>query len=314
MTESLKTRNWVDKYRPDTLDGYVFSNDEQKLRMERLITQKIPGHVLLSGVQGTGKTTFAKILIKECGVLDEDLLVIDAALDNRVEVIRERIIQFASIMPSGDFRVVQLEECDNMSTAAQGVLRKVMEDEVDDVKFILTCNFPHKIIAPLKSRIQYDFTFKAPDKKQVLKRVITIILSEGIKPEPDVITQYVEGAYPDIRKIIQNLQSGTVDGTLLAPEKLSAEVDYRYQFVDLIKSGQWNQIHDFVEQQVSDGDIEGIYEFLYDNLEKSPGFARMEDKWKTGIVLIAEYLHQHAFTSLPKKTLATLIIRLSMIN
>jgi len=166
---SLKDKIWVEAYRPRTLDQYVFHDERLRSAIQQMVAEKNIPHLLFTGVQGTGKTTLATILLDEIGVDPTDVLTINASLQNNVEVMRDTISSFISTCSFGDFKVVHLEEADAMSLAAQKILRKFMEEEHTDVaRFIMTGNYENKIIPPIKSRLQH-WIFKAPNRDDVLE-------------------------------------------------------------------------------------------------------------------------------------------------
>jgi replication factor C small subunit len=145
---------WTEKYRPSTIDNYVFRDDTQREQVRTWIESKTIPHLLFSGAAGVGKTTLAKILINSLGVNTYDILEINASRDNNVETVREKIIGFVSTMPFGEFKVVLLDEADYLSPNAQAILRGVMETYASSARFILTCNYPNKVIPALHSRCQ----------------------------------------------------------------------------------------------------------------------------------------------------------------
>ena len=145
---------WVEQYRPNDVDGYVFRDEAQRTQVKQWIKEGSIPHLLFSGAAGIGKTTLAKILINQLGIDEYDLLELNASRENNVDTVRDRITNFVQTMPFGKFKVVLLDEADYLSPNAQAALRGVMESYSETARFILTCNYPHKIIPALHSRCQ----------------------------------------------------------------------------------------------------------------------------------------------------------------
>ena len=160
MSEEHKRKLWVEKYRPKTIDQYVFQDETLKAAVTKWLAEGNIPHLLLSGVQGAGKTSLSQILINEINIDETDVLMINASDENSVDTIREKIKGFISTWPMGDFKVVRLEEADYISLPAQGVLRSMIEDYSEVARFILTCNYENKIKPAIKSRCQH-FRFDA---------------------------------------------------------------------------------------------------------------------------------------------------------
>jgi len=137
---------------------------------------------LFSGAAGTGKTTLAKILINEIGVNQYDILEVNASRNNTVDYIKSTIVTFVSTMPFGDFKVVLLDEADYLSPNAQAVLRGIMETYHETARFILTCNYPHKVIPALHSRCQ-GFHIDRIDHTEFTARAAEILITEGVEPD-----------------------------------------------------------------------------------------------------------------------------------
>ena len=160
---SDRRRLWFEKYRPKTLDEYVFHDDTQERIIRRMLADESIPHLLLSGVQGSGKTSLAQILIHELDVDPIDVLFINASSENSVDTMREKITSFISTFAMGNFKVIVLDEADYITLPGQAILRNMMESYADNARFILTCNYENKIIPQIKSRCQ-QFRFKAPDR------------------------------------------------------------------------------------------------------------------------------------------------------
>lgn len=102
---------WTEKYRPKTLDGYVFKDQAQQTQINGWVKDQMIPHLLFSGAAGIGKTTLAKILVNTLQVDEYDILEINASRENSVDDVRDRITNFVSTMPFGKFKVVLLDEC-----------------------------------------------------------------------------------------------------------------------------------------------------------------------------------------------------------
>src|SRR6056300_743153 len=250
---------WVEKYRPNTVDGYVFRDDAQKQQVKQWITDKTIPHLLFSGNAGIGKTTLAKILLNQLEINDLDVLEINASRTNSVEDVRDKIVNFVQMIPFGPFKVVLLDEADYLSPNAQAALRGVMEEYHSTARFILTCNYPNRIIPALHSRCQ-GFHIERIDQTEFTTRVAKILMDEGITPDLDVLDTYVKATYPDLRKCINTVQMNSQDGTLVAPAQSDrAEADYKLEMTELFKAGKISRARKLVCSQARPDEIEDIY-------------------------------------------------------
>ena len=258
---------WTEKYRPDTLEGYVFRDNDQKHQVESWITSGAIPHLLFSGAPGVGKTTLAKILINQLGVQDVDVLEINASRENSVDNVRERITNFVATMPFGEFKVVLLDEADYISPNGQAALRGVMETYSSTARFILTCNYPNKVIPALHSRCQ-GFHIEKIDVTEFTARIATVLVTEGIEIDIDTLDSYVKATYPDLRKCINLVQMNSVDGKLVRPQESdSAMADYRLAVVDLFKEGKLLEARKLLCSQVRADEMDELFRWMYDNLE-----------------------------------------------
>ena len=145
---------WVEKYRPKILKEFVVRDDIQRQQIASWIKEGAIPHLLLSGRPGIGKTTLAKILFNELNVSSYDILEINASRERGIDEIRERVTNFIQIMPFGAFKYVLLDEADYITPIGQAALRGVMEEYHTTARFILTCNYPNRVIPALHSRCQ----------------------------------------------------------------------------------------------------------------------------------------------------------------
>ena len=300
---------WVEKYRPKTIDEYVFRDEQQRKQVQQWIKEKTIPHLLFSGNAGIGKTTLAKVLFNELEVNDLDILEINASRTNSVDDIRNTIINFVQMIPFGAFKIVLLDEADYLSPNAQAALRGVMEEYHTTSRFILTCNYPNRVIPALHSRCQ-GFHIERIDQTEFTTRVAKILMDEGITPDLDILDTYVKAHYPDLRKTINTVQLNSTDNTLIAPNKSDkAEADYKLQMTELFKQGKITEARRLVCSQARPDEIEDIYKWLYDNIALFGDEARQEK----AILVIKKGLVDHTLVADPEINLAATMIQLQNI-
>jgi len=301
---------WVEKYRPKTVQGYVFRDEHQKKQVQQWIKEGTIPHLLFSGNAGIGKTTLAKILFNELEINDLDILEINASRTNSVDDVRDKIINFVQMIPFGDFKVVLLDEADYLSPNAQAALRGVMEEYHTTSRFILTCNYPNRIIPALHSRCQ-GFHIERIDQTEFTARVAEILITEGVQPDLDTLDTYVKATYPDLRKCINMVQMNSVDGVLQKPQEGdTGEADYKLEMVELFKAGKINQARKLVCSQVRPDEVEDIYKWMYDNITLFGDEKTQDD----ATLIIKQGLVDHTLVADPEINLAATMIRLSRLQ
>jgi replication factor C small subunit len=302
---------WTEKYRPNTLKDYVVRDQRQREQIQGWITSGAIPHLLFSGAPGVGKTTLAKILFHELKVESYDILEINASRENSVDTVRDKINNFVQIMPFGAYKYVLLDEADYITPNGQAALRGVMETYHTSARFILTCNYPNRVIPALHSRCQ-GFHIETIDKNEFTARVAQILIEEKVDPELDILDTYVKATYPDLRKCINMVQMNSKDGKLYAPDKSDkGQQDYRLEMVDLFKKGKILDARKLVCSQARPEEVEDIFRWLYDNLELISKDDEQQDK---AILAIKQGLVDHSFVADPEINLAAVMIKLARIH
>lgn len=222
---------WTERYRPDNLENYI-GNDVIRAKLEQYIqTQDIP-HLLFYGTAGTGKTTAAKILVKN---IDCDYMFINASDERGIDTVRDKIKGFASTVGFAPLKIVVLDEADFLGREAQPALRNMMEAYSASTRFILTANYLERIIDPLVSRTQV-YKLTPPSKKDAAKKLADILKNENVEYDTKTIAQIVNAYYPDIRKCINTAQLQTRDGKLQVSIDELIGQDVKLKVVDALTS------------------------------------------------------------------------------
>lgn len=301
---------WVEKYRPKTMDGYVWRDDNQREQVAAWIKDKSIPHLLLSGVAGIGKTTLAKILINEIGIEEYDVLEINASRQRGIDTIRDTITNFVSMIPFGPFKVVLLDEADYLTPEAQATMRGVMEEYHHTARFILTCNYPNRIIPALHSRCQ-GFHVERTDQTEYTARAATVLVEENIDFDLDTLDMYVKVAYPDLRKCLQSLQQNSTSGKLTPPHKSDAgEADWKFDMVTLFQAGKITEARKLLCGKLRAEEMVEVYTWLYNNLQVFGD----DVKQSKAIIILKQGLVDHTVCVDSEINLAATLVKLSMLN
>ena len=262
----MKNSLFVEKYRPVNIDNYV-GNESIKNTVKKYISQNDIQNLLFYGPAGTGKTTLAKLIVKN---IDCDYLYINASDERGIETIRDKVAGFASTASFKSIKVVILDEADFLTIMAQASLRNVIETFSRSTRFILTCNYVERIIDPIQSRCQ-TLKIVPPSKEDIIEHLVKILTKENISfDSPDVIS-VVNSNYPDVRKMLNIIQMSTVDGGqndfyLRIDKDVIVSSNYMNKVLDELKKARpdWKTIRQIIiNANVSDFEV--FYRFLYDN-------------------------------------------------
>ena len=302
---------WVEKYRPKKVEDYVFKDNAQRRQVTSWIKEGSIPHLLLSGAAGIGKTTLARVLCNELNIEDYDVLEINASRENNVDTVRDKIINFVQMIPFGPFKVVLLDEADYLTPNAQAILRGVMETYSNHSRFILTCNYPNRIIPAIHSRCQ-GFHIEKTDKTEYTARVATILVTEGIEFDLDTLDTYVSAAYPDLRKCINAVQQNVNDDNVLsAPVASTDSSDYKIEMVELFKKGRIQDARKLVCSKARPEEMEDIYRWLYDNLDI---IAKSDESKDQAVIIIKQGLVDHTICADSEINLASTLIKLARLQ
>lgn len=300
---------WTEKYRPKTISECVLPESIRQVAEGIVAKQKMP-NLLLAGSAGTGKTTLAKALCNEFGY---DNIIVNCSNERSIDVLRTTITQFASsVSLTSDMKVCILDEFDYAGPVLQAALRNFMEEFHKTTRFILTCNYPQRIIQPLHSRCSVlDFSLKASDKagiaSQLMKRIIGILSAENVAYDKNAVAQLIFKYFPDFRRTINELQryasiNGEINDGVISASKGLELGDY----ANALKNSDFKTAKKWIVETLSIVDqnviFRKIYDALYDLLEPS--------SIPAAILIIANYQHRAVTAVDPEVNMAAMSIEL----
>jgi len=256
---------WVEKYRPTILDNYI-GNEHLKDKVSVYLESGDLPHLLLYGKAGTGKTTLAKLLVKN---IECDYMYINASDENNVDTVRTKVKNFASTIGFKDMKIIILDECDYITPNAQAALRNLMETFSKHCRFILTCNYVERIIDPIQSRCQ-SFQIIPPSRGEVAKHTHDILISENVTHEMDDLKVLIDSGYPDIRRIINSSQRNVVKGKLKLDTNSILQNDYKLKLLKILKTQNKKTAFKDIRQLLADNkitDFSDLFRLLYDDVD-----------------------------------------------
>lgn len=283
---------WVEKYRPKKIEDCILPKAMKNIFKGIVESGEMP-NLLLAGSAGTGKTTVAMAMCEELGL---DVLKINASDENGIDTLRNKLKGFAgTVSMTGGKKVILLDEADYLTNSAQPALRGIIEDYSHNCRFILTCNYKNKIIAPLHSRCKViDFVIKKDEKMelmaQLMQRVFEILKNENVKFDQKAVAEFIKKHFPDNRRVLNELQSysktGSIDSGILSSFK-NEEIA---KLMKTLKEKKFKDMREWVVEN-ADSDIDALYTAIYENMyehienESIPEF----------VVLLHDYMHKSAF-------------------
>ena len=252
---------WIEKYRSQTLQQYI-GNDAIKARIADCIAKNDIPHFIFAGSAGTGKTTLAKLIVKN---IQCDYLYINASDENGIDTIRDKVKGFASTASFQPIKIVILDEADFLTQPAQAALRNLIEEYSAYTRFILTCNYVERLIEPLQSRCELHM-LKPPTKGAVAKHICTNILDvESVTYDVQDVVRVINEFYPDIRSVIKVLQSNVRDSKLTVT---TLDDNWTKQLIQILikrDKNAWYQVRQLVADAQVD-DFQTAYRYMFDHM------------------------------------------------
>lgn len=284
---------WVEKYRPRTINTCILS-EEHKKYFANLVKNGEIQNLLLCGSAGTGKTTVARALCEE---LNSDYIIINGSEESGIDVLRTKIKQFASTVSfTGNTKVVILDEADYLNpNSTQPALRGFIEEFASNCRFIFTCNFKNRIIAPLHSRCAIvEFKIPKAEKQKIaiefFNRIIGILEEENILFDKKVVARVIEKHFPDFRRVLNELQkysqSGSIDEGILTN---LADANMQ-ELTEALKDKDWKKMRVWVVNNL-DNDPATLFRKIYDSI------VPLTNQVPQLVLTIADYQYKAAFVS-----------------
>jgi replication factor C small subunit len=305
---SIDNAIWAEKYRPTSIEEIILPESTKEIARGLVKSGNLPS-LLFTGSAGIGKTTLAKAIANDIGA---DFMQINASSEGNIDLIRTKLLQFASTVSFTDSKKITLmDECDGLTQSAQQALRGFIEEYSGNHTIIFTCNFESKLIDAIKSRCKkIDFKISNADKvelsTQFLKRVLDILDKEGVQYEKRVVAELVMKKFPDFRSVLNELQGYAAGGKIDAGILLDLSDDMFNQLLVSLKQKKFSEVRRWVAEHA---DIESatLFRMFYDKASQ-----KIEPKGIPELILLlGEYSYKAAFV--PDQEINTMAFLTSII-
>lgn len=298
-------KQWYKKYRPQRLEDFVFPNKNMSNLAYMWWDHRDIPDLLLSGVQGTGKTTLARILAHQVLKVEKyDFKSMNGSTQTGIDNVRNFVESFTKTLPIGKKKVLIIEEADQLSHAAQKGLLAIIEDSEEYIRYIFTCNYPNKIIPALNSRLQH-LHFTEQDKEEVIKLVVDILEKEEVEVDDvDLIMDHIDTFYPDVRKIINSLQESSATGELvgvISHTEEEGDID-EWKEVWTNKPTKSKLLDLAATMNITSPDA--VYDIMFDHVSKLP-----ENLHDQALVAISEHIYRSSFVANQNMCLAACVVK-----
>ena len=286
---------WCEKHRPRKVENAILPKKLKDVFLKIVKSGELP-NMLFTGTAGLGKTTIARAICDELGY---DYILINGSEDGNIDTLRGKIKRFASsVSLGGDVKVVILDEADYLNPqSTQPALRGFIEELSSNCRFILTCNFKNRIIEPLHSRCGvYEFNTTKKEMQVLCSdffvRLMSILESEGVAFNKDLVAQLIMKHAPDWRRVINECQRFSIGGQL-ETTVLDNDVNDNYNLLfKSLKEKDFKKMRSWVAQNV-DIDVSAIFRHIYDNM-----YTHVDPAYIPQLVLVlAYYQYKNAFVA-----------------
>lgn len=261
----LEQAVWSEKWRPSKVEDCIIPAATKKQVTDMIASGNIT-HLLLSGSTGVGKTTLARAIVNEMG---GELLFINASLENGIDMIRTKVMQYSSTVSlEGLPKFILMDEFDGLSRNGQDALRGIIE-EFKNVRFFFTCNFKNRIIDAIISRtVEINFTIPTAEKSklqsQFFKRVVEILKKENVEFDPKAVAELIQKSYPDNRKILNELQRYAAGGKIDAGVLVDQSKSHFKDLMKILKEKNFTEMRKWVAKN-TDIEPQSLFREIYES-------------------------------------------------